>query len=76
MRRNQPQQREDALNILQGHAAQTAPELPQFVEFGYWIDRQLARLEARHFRASKAVAGTCDVLVLPGLRGDGVGRIR
>ena len=57
MRRNQPEHREDALSILHGHrvAADVMPQ--EFTEFGYWIDRQLARLEARYYRPSEAQSG-------------------
>lgn len=75
MRRNQPQHREDALSILHGHRTQ-ADALPQeFTEFGYWIDRQLARLEARYYRAAQPSPGSGSVLVLPEAGGDGIRRI-
>lgn len=75
MRRNQPEHREDALSILHGHrvAADVMPQ--EFTEFGYWIDRQLARLEARYYRPSDAQSGSGSVLVMSEIGGDGIRRI-
>lgn len=76
MRRNQPQQREDALSILHGHRTEADAMPLEFTEFGYWIDRQLARLEARYYKAHQGAVGSGTVLVLPEVGGDGVKRIR